>query len=295
MSSIGRGFIGSVIGGAIGAAIWTLISYFTHLESGWIAWGVGFLAGIGMACAGGRGVSAGLLASVVAIGAIVGGKYATVHMEVNDHVHSIGEFTAADAKSYMAGELMDEYVRQGRTMEYDDDGNYPAEVWDDTNAQWAAMSPTERHQYTLDTRAKVSREIEESKTTLEAVGMIASLGLFDVLWVLLAVSTAYKLGSAARKSDREIHTARMERGEAVERGPLDRYAPATGRATPAASAPAAQPALAQPAAQQTPAKPAKPAEPPPSEQFRIPGAPPLTGESSIPRRADSGEGNAKAA
>lgn len=293
MSSTGRGFIGSVIGGGIGAAIWTLVSYFTHLESGWIAWGVGLLAGVGMACMGGRGMGAGLLASVVAIGAIVGGKYATVHLEVNDYVDSIGEFTEADAKSYMAGELMDEYIRHGRTVEYDDDGNYPAEVWDDANAQWAAMSQTERHQYTLDTRAKVSREIQDSKGTLEIVGMITSLGLFDVLWVLLAVSTAYKVGSKAGKDDDGFNAQRSGRAEPVERGPLDRFAPTTGRATPAAGPTAAVAASSATATPESP-KPATSAEPPPSEQFRIPGAPPLTGQSAIPRRADKDEGKAKA-
>lgn len=37
--------IGGVIGGAVGAAIWAGVAYGLHLHWGWIAWGVGVLAG----------------------------------------------------------------------------------------------------------------------------------------------------------------------------------------------------------------------------------------------------------
>ena len=43
-----RWLVGGLIGGATGVVIWVLIGYFAHYEVGWIAWGVGFLTGLGV-------------------------------------------------------------------------------------------------------------------------------------------------------------------------------------------------------------------------------------------------------
>lgn len=42
------GIVGGVIGGLLGAAIWAAVTYFTEYQIGWLAVGVGFLAGFGV-------------------------------------------------------------------------------------------------------------------------------------------------------------------------------------------------------------------------------------------------------
>ena len=77
--------IGASVGGAIGAVIWGLIAYGTGYEIGYAAIGVGALCGIG-ACFGGEpettggGAIAGVLAAIVAVAAIAGGKYLALEM-----------------------------------------------------------------------------------------------------------------------------------------------------------------------------------------------------------------------
>jgi hypothetical protein len=75
-----RWLIGGLIGGAIGGFVWALISYLTNYEVGWIAWGVGFLVGLGVRFAdhlgdGEEGLLQGVTAAVMAIGAIGVGTY----------------------------------------------------------------------------------------------------------------------------------------------------------------------------------------------------------------------------
>lgn len=59
-----RGAIGGIIAGLIGAAIWTAIGYFLEAEVGYVAWGIGFHVGIGVAIGADeeRGAGTGVLA-----------------------------------------------------------------------------------------------------------------------------------------------------------------------------------------------------------------------------------------
>jgi len=77
MLSFPKWIVAGGIGGLIGAAIWAGISYATNYEVGWIAWGVGFLVGVGVRVSAGEneeGFAPGLTAAVVAIVAVLGGK-----------------------------------------------------------------------------------------------------------------------------------------------------------------------------------------------------------------------------
>jgi hypothetical protein len=76
-----RGIVGGLVGGVAGAAVWVLVGFLSHYEVGWIAWAVGFLVGFGVrysAYLGGQDASfgKGILASVIAVGAIVTAKAA---------------------------------------------------------------------------------------------------------------------------------------------------------------------------------------------------------------------------
>ena len=76
---IGVGLSGA--GAMLGALVWALIAIFTGYEIGWIAWGVGFCAGFGMAIAHNLSDAiddflGGVIASTMAILGVLAGKYA---------------------------------------------------------------------------------------------------------------------------------------------------------------------------------------------------------------------------
>lgn len=80
-----RGIVGSVIGGVIGGAIWGAIAYFTGYEVAWIAIGVGVLCGAGMMAgidSEDAGMMSGIIAVVIALASIAGGKFAAIHFTI---------------------------------------------------------------------------------------------------------------------------------------------------------------------------------------------------------------------
>ncbi len=113
----------------MGAAIWIAIGYFANYEVGWIAWGIGFLVGLGVRTAADddEGFSPGMAA--VAIATILIAKYAVVSLLVTDMA---GEFVNEDqieADTMIASEadsIEEEWKQAGRTIEqplkaFDDD------------------------------------------------------------------------------------------------------------------------------------------------------------------------------
>jgi predicted Zn finger-like uncharacterized protein len=75
-STLMKGTLFSFIGAMIGAGIWMAIIVGTGLESGYIAWGLGAAAGIGMALGheDDDGTTAGIIAAVMSIVGILAGK-----------------------------------------------------------------------------------------------------------------------------------------------------------------------------------------------------------------------------
>jgi hypothetical protein len=75
-ASLLRGTVFSFLGAMLGALIWALFTYFTMWELGYIAWGLGGLAGLGMALGheDEDGTIAGIIAAVMSLVGIVAAK-----------------------------------------------------------------------------------------------------------------------------------------------------------------------------------------------------------------------------
>lgn len=76
-ASFGRGALFSAIGAIIGAGIWAGVAIATGYEIGWIAWGLGGLAGLGMAYGheDNDGTMAGITAAGISILGILAAKF----------------------------------------------------------------------------------------------------------------------------------------------------------------------------------------------------------------------------
>lgn len=205
-----RGLLGALVGGAIGAAIWAGVSYSTGYEVGWIAWAVGVLAGIGMAV-GARdeqGFGTGATAAAVAIAAVMVGKYAAVHYEVKNVIRTVGPVQVTDEmlQVHLADQLVEEYERGGKPLAWPEgktvgnaeaEADYPKALWGDMLTRWNAMTPEDREQRRrwMDGQAKKAMASMGNEVTSE--GFLASFSLFDALWFLLAVGSAYRIGSGS--------------------------------------------------------------------------------------------------
>lgn len=193
--------LGGVLGGAIGALIWVSVVQTTGYEVGFVAWFVGILAGLGVAIASHRrGLESGVLAGAIALGSIGLGKVSNVWSEFDAYRAEALREEALVAR--LADDILDANVEAGHdysdwydSMEYEDSAEladwYPPDVWQGAERAWYLMSGVEQEQV----RAEISAELDAGTAFALVIGTLVSLGLFDFVWVALAVSSAFKIAS----------------------------------------------------------------------------------------------------
>lgn len=218
--------IGGAVAGLIGAAIWAAIGYFTGLEIGWIAWGIGMLVGIGVRVVGSQEIAtfdkvqkrmvrttvgaegpvAGMVASVLAVVSVLAGKYALVHLFLSAPASSIEDFLEDDAMiSSIADQIVIEHESSGRTVSWPagvaadeayERADYPPEIWTEAESRWNAVPPEEKESLKA-AQAQLIGEAFENLEGAESSMFLASFGAFDLLWFGLAAVTAFRLGASA--------------------------------------------------------------------------------------------------
>ena len=217
--SMVNGVLGSVVGGAVGAFAWAGVGYATDREIGWIAWGVGALAGYGMSLGlkGACDRASGIVAALIALAAVGAGKYAVVRLSVHDAVSDYrgGPVIDYDIVSNLADEVVFQWEEEGRTLEWPADmsaqaafetEDYPPGVWEEAEARFAVMTP--------DARARKKQEVAEQREAvlqlverqIAAAGFEQSFGAYDLLWAFLAIGTAFQLASKPKQNAAEAPT-----------------------------------------------------------------------------------------
>ena len=204
-----KGLIGGVIGGAIGAAVWAAIAYYTGYEIGWIAWLVGALVGLLTGALAGDEASGltGIAAAIIALAAISLGKYAVIHIYVSKasvKLHSEYRVTDEIAMVAIADQVVEEWEKSSKPLKWpegknkdeaESEADFPKDVWSDAKARWDAMQAGQRESYKNDLEAHHHEKIDEALAAIEAEAFKRSFDLFDIIFALLAIASAFKLGS----------------------------------------------------------------------------------------------------
>lgn len=204
--------LGGALGGVIGAAIWAGVAYFSGYEIGWIAWGVGILAGVGVAKgnSGEGSKAAGALAAIIAALAVVGGKYAMVELAMPNEGELFANTVAAleddeYVVSYIADDVVAEFEAEGRAVEWPEGvealqattrAEYPADVWNIALSRWEGMDTDGQQAYRDEIRANIEASMAEIREFISQAGFMSSFGLLDIVFFGLAVVTAFKIGQA---------------------------------------------------------------------------------------------------
>ncbi len=202
--------IGGLVAGAIGSGIWAVIAYVTGFEIGWIAWVVGLLVGIGVALGNKNegSVPAGVLAAVLAILSVVGGKYAMVRMVMpgDDDLVATSIAALTDDEmvvSYIADDVVGEFEQRGRVVSWPEGAvpvqaaakaDYPADVWSIAASRWEALSAEEQAAYRAELRSDIEASAAAFQDMMSQAGLIQTFGLMDIIFFMLAVVTAFKVG-----------------------------------------------------------------------------------------------------
>lgn len=207
-----KGVAAAVIAGIAGAAVWAAVSHYTGYEVGFIAWGVGLVVGIAMMAGAGNsaGAQTGVLAAIIAVAAVLGGKYATVHLDLQEFTSEMEasgfEISEHDLLVQHADEVVAEWEAEGRRLAWPEGmtvdeawevEDYPPDVWAEAEQRWEALGPQAQQaalaQYEQETREAFASFAETARDEV----FLESFSLFDLLWFGLAVLTAFKVGSAS--------------------------------------------------------------------------------------------------
>lgn len=210
-----KALLGAAIGALIGGVIWVAIGYFANLEVGYVAWGLGALAGLGVAVLVSdreRDVMTGIIAVGTSVIGIVAAKYIVVGLLVN---HALAEqqqhpdpLAAIEGhKLSIAYDVTTEMEAAGKTLNWapgksidtvEELKDFPQEVFVEAHNRYTALTP----------EAKPEFEKGQQELNAQLMGIIAeqakveafkkSFSPFDILFFALAAMTAFRIGSSGR-------------------------------------------------------------------------------------------------
>ncbi|HEX9722674.1 MAG TPA: hypothetical protein VGC53_00140 [Vicinamibacteria bacterium] len=208
--------VAGVVGGAIGAAVWAAVGYYTGYEVGWIAWGIGGLVGVAVRLVSNPGTDPmtgqtlpenprvpGVIAAVIAIAAVVAGKYAVIHVTLPEAMNE--ELNDEVLISYLADDVAYERSEAGEPVDWPEgvdpdyayqESDYPTEVWREATERWNGMSQSERESM----RGLILASYDENLSGMGTQALLSSFNLFDLLWFALAGWTAFKIGSSGAEA-----------------------------------------------------------------------------------------------
>ena len=150
----------------------------------------------------------GLVAVVVAIGAVLAGKYYAasyvVEKIIRQERHNITAVSDDEAIAHIADEIAAEKESGGATLSWPDGERppiptdpteYPPAVAQEARQKWASAKADWKQDYTNRISREKDQRLNESKDVVKAVGFVATFSIFDLLWFPLAIASAYRAGS----------------------------------------------------------------------------------------------------
>lgn len=81
------------------------------------------------------------------------------------------------------------------------EAHYPEDTWAEATTAWDAMSTAEQASYWASWKQEMSAGRALAEAELTNYGFIQSFSLFDILWIVLAVGTAAKLGAGGSRDE----------------------------------------------------------------------------------------------
>lgn len=114
---------------------------------------------------------------------------------------------------YIADRLAEERMDAGERINWPKPGgydeafyeeDYPSDLWADATARWNAMTEDQQQQYRQDIFDELTTQRAQfepaAKAELVGEAFTSSFNGFDILWGVLAIASAFKIGSAGSES-----------------------------------------------------------------------------------------------
>jgi hypothetical protein len=191
-------------------------------ELGLVAWGIGGAVGFACALAGGRGSAAGALCAAMALASIIGGKYLAFQtfqdnlMEImqadeiwsGEDARGWYQEVQVDAELYSQLDGSEAAMRQFMLERNYTEAFAVEDITDEEMAnflevdagdlEWIYASEPGFEEWTQHVQASFT-DMSADLSTMDLV--LESLGLIDLLFLFLGLSTAYRLGESGLQRD----------------------------------------------------------------------------------------------
>jgi hypothetical protein len=165
-----------------------------------------------------RGWVPGILAALIAVPSLLGGKYLAVQFMMAREFANITTPNDVDpefAKVELANEVVAEYEGQKKTLYWppknrlltsDTKGpqsgeEFPADVWKEMSRRWDKLTPPEKEQRLSVAKKNLGEKISRLRARAVEQAFERSFSPFDLLWLLLAIATAFRVGSRLVTAD----------------------------------------------------------------------------------------------
>jgi hypothetical protein len=201
------GLTAGVVAALIGALLWKGITVAFDYELGLIAWGIGGAIGFAVAFTGSRGQSAAIYCAVMALVAILGGKY-LFYSDLQDNLGAMLAGSSQDLRLIYEEELSDAKALQRIRGEdatrqfmvdygYSDAGSADSIAWEELNQFQDEIAPRLMGFAELppDYEEWYQSTIEANFDSISPLDILKeSFGIIDAIFLLLGISTAAKIG-----------------------------------------------------------------------------------------------------
>lgn len=158
------------IGGAFGAVAWALLYHYADFEVGWIAWGIGALAGVGVRAVAkdNHGFAPGVVAVLAAVVALGAGKVGGLYFDLNGDPGP--EYRSEEREfltSIIASGVVIEFRHANKAIHWPKNadiefqnsrGDFPADIWSEAMHRFDGYSDTQRQSFEADPSQLISEE-----------------------------------------------------------------------------------------------------------------------------------------
>lgn len=205
-----RGTLIALLAGGLGAGLWALIAWKLHLETGIVAWGIGVAVGFGMMIGAGtsRNAMTGIAAVLIALLSIAAGKYGAVYavsQRLTASAQTNFNMSPENGKIRIADEMIAEQQAAGKAIiwrngatgieDADELADYPPDIEQAAVARWESMPQAEQDAYLQKMQQSAQSGVKSMLSELRWLAFKKSFSFFDILWAVLAVVSAWRLGA----------------------------------------------------------------------------------------------------
>jgi len=197
----------SAISGLVVAGAWTLVAYSLHADFRGMAIIAGLLIGAATikGARGDAGPLVGLTAALVALVAILGGRFGAISMIIDEDVKTLqGELVGEEVVLlFLAEDVANDWEAEGRDIDWplgvrpesiESEYDCTPELWEATTDRWAQMTTREQEDYTYEVDDLINEYLVVNSGLAKEEMFAENFNVFFLATLVVGVVVAFGMG-----------------------------------------------------------------------------------------------------